>query len=118
MNSLFLLSSGMDEKIAESTTALIAGMGTVFAILILISVVISLFKYMKKTDKPSNRSDIQMKAVIESNRQKHTGSSSREEADLELLAVLTAAICASLNTTSDQLRVKSYRRISSRQTNR
>ncbi len=117
MNFFFLLNGRMDDKIAESTTALIAGMGTVFVILVLISLVISLFKFMNRTDKPSNRSDIQMKAVIESNLQKNNTVESDVQDDLELLAVLTAAICASLNTTSDQLRVKSYRRITSRQTN-
>jgi len=46
MNLFVLLESGLDIKwaLTEGTTALIAGMGTVFIVLIIIAYVISLFK--------------------------------------------------------------------------
>ncbi len=112
MNILFLLEAvSLNERLAEGTTALIAGMGTVFIILILISSIISLFKYIGKSDRPHNRSDIKLKAFIEAGRKVepvHT------QDDLELIAVITTVIASSLNITTDQLQVKSFRRIRSK----
>lgn len=95
--------------LAEGVTALIAGMGTVFVILIMISFIISMFKHIGKNKKPATRSEIQMKAVIQGADDEETEE--EEGDDLELIAVLTAAIAASMNTTTDKLQVKSFRRI-------
>lgn len=118
MNLLLLANVAGDDKVAESATALIAGMGTVFVILILISFIISAFKYLGRTDGPSSRSEIKMKAVIEASKPAQTFNQDNQMDDMELVAVLTAAIAASLNTTTDKLRIKSFRRISGKQMRR
>jgi len=94
----------MENWLAEGTRALVSGLGTVFIVLILISLIISLFKYIKpaqpktKEVKPAETKKVEVK----------------KEDDLELVAVITAAIAASLNTTTDKLQVRSIRRVNSR----
>ena len=87
------------------------GMGTVFILLILISCIIALLKYVprivekfgkKETEEPAPAAP----AVIE-----ETAVEEAEEADdLELVAVITAAIAASEGTSADGLVVRSIRR--------
>lgn len=116
MSALFLLeaAAAVEEGwLMEGITALISGMGATFAILILISWIISLFKYLKKGEIKHEHKEARINAVVE-----EKASETIEEAipsdDLELIAVITAAIAASMNTTTDQLQVKSLRRISGR----
>lgn len=102
MKFLFLLES--TDWVSEGLTALISGMVAVFSILILISFIISLFRFIKTGDiKHEPHKEARINAVIEKK------DSTIDE--LELVAVITAAIAASLNTTTDQLQVKSFRRI-------
>jgi len=111
MNFLFILEASTGERLAEGFVALIAGMGTVFAILVLISVVISLFKHIKTGQiKHGEHKEVKINATIE------TLPDKVEEVqdDLELIAVIMAAIAASLETTTDQLQVKSFRRINNK----
>jgi Na+-transporting methylmalonyl-CoA/oxaloacetate decarboxylase gamma subunit len=106
MNTLFLLKASLGERLSEGLIALLAGMGTVFAILILISIVISLFKYMKTGEITHVHDDRKFNAFVED-----LPATEEVQDDLELIAVIMAAIAASLETTTDQLQVKSFRRI-------
>lgn len=99
----------MGEKLEQAALNTVMGMGTVFVILILISLIISCFKFInkweesrKKAAQPALAPAPEAVPVVE------------EEEDLsddmELVAVITAAIAASENTSTDGLVVRSIRR--------
>lgn len=87
----------------------------VFAVLIFISFLISLFKYIPKIEaalakKKENKSELATSAV--SNAVSQIEAKEEEELvdDLELVAVITAAIAASTGTSTDGFVVRSIRR--------
>lgn len=84
------------------------GMGTVFLVLIFISFIISLFKYINQADtkKPIEAAPIPPAPVIE------TVEEPEEELadDTELVAVITAAIAAYAGTSSEGFQVRSIKR--------
>ncbi len=97
------------ERLTKAGLNTLMGMGTVFAVLIFISFLIGLFKYIheweeknKKKDAPAPAAPVPAPAPIEE----------EEELvdDLELVAVITAAIAASENTSADGLVVRSIKR--------
>ena len=99
----------------EGLLSLITGMGTVFIILIVIALIISLFKYIKPNNagqkNAANKSvHFEVPAMIEKEVPKQD--------DTELVAVIMTAIAASLNTTTDKLIVTSFRKINSQRINR
>jgi sodium pump decarboxylase gamma subunit len=105
----------MAEWLEEGLVATINGVGTVFLVLILIAIVISLFKYIDKIN-ISNlfKSASKKTAAVEASQANDLVLStpkSPQEDDGELIAVIVAAIAASLETSSDQLQVRSFRRI-------
>lgn len=84
----------------EGIKALVLGLPTVFIVLMMISGVISLFglfNFDKKTEVVKQAP----KTVI----------TKPEEDDLALIAMITAAVAASMNTTTDQLEIISFREI-------
>lgn len=90
----------------EGVKALVCGMTTVFIVLIVIAVIIDLLKYIKPKNIEKKHEHNEVVAIIEK-------ESTKQQDDLELIAVITAAIAASLNTTSDNLVVTSFRKIRS-----
>ena len=84
------------------------GMGTVFLVLIFISFIISLFKYINQADtkKPVEAAPIVAAPVIEE------AEEVEEELvdDTELVAVITAAIAAYAGTSSEGFQVRSIKR--------
>lgn len=97
------------ERLSKAGLNTLMGMGTVFAVLIFISFLISLFKYIheweeknKQKNAPAPAAPVPAPAPIEE----------EEELvdDLELVAVITAAIAASENTPADGLVVRSIKR--------
>ena len=84
------------------------GMGTVFLVLIFISFIISLFKYINQADtkKPVEAAPIVPAPVIEE------AEEVEEELvdDTELVAVITAAIAAYAGTSSEGFQVRSIKR--------
>lgn len=84
------------------------GMGTVFIVLIFISFIISLFKYINKADtkKPIETAPAPVVPVIEE------AEEPEEELvdDTELVAVITAAIAAYAGTSSEGFQVRSIKR--------
>ena len=85
------------------------GMGTVFLVLIFISLLISCFKFVPQImDKLSKKSSVGEKPeVVEEISETVTAN---EEDDSELIAVIAAAIAASEQTSTDSFVVRSIRR--------
>lgn len=94
---------------ALSTGGMVAlqGMAIVFSVLILLMVVLALMKvfFYKDPAKQSVKQEaVCPTPVVEEKKEE-------EMDDTELVAVLTAAIAASLNTSTYNLKIKSYRRV-------
>lgn len=95
-------------QVGISTTVI--GLVIVFAVLIILMGVLMLFnRIFSKSDKkaveqPKASAPIQTSAP-------QANVMPREENDEELIAILTAAVAASLNTSTYNLKIKSYRRI-------
>ena len=92
---------------ALSTGGIVAlqGMVIVFSVLILLMVVLVLMKVFFYKD-PNKQKTEQAEVIV-------TAPVEKEEDidDGELIAVLTAAVAASLNTSTYNLKIKSYRRV-------
>ena len=103
------------EKLGKAAMNTLKGMGIVFIVLILIAFLISLFKYINKAEsyfadkklakennKPFEAKDVTAAPVVY--------EPEEEVDDLELVAVITAAVAASMNTSVDNLVVRSIKR--------
>lgn len=90
------------------------GMGTVFIVLIFISLIISCFKYINAWEKKSAAAKAPAPASIPVPAPAPAPAEEAAEEDvtddLELVAVITAAIAASQNTSADGLVVRSIKR--------
>ena len=86
-----------------SLTAVL-GMGIVFAVLVVLMIVLYLFKVI--FHKQPKKQEVTATPVQET-----AAEPENEMDDDELIAVLTAAVAASLNTSTYNLNIKSYRRI-------
>ena len=97
------------EKMADAAGNTLMGMGTVFLVLIFISLLISCFKFVPQImDKLSKKSSVGEKPeVVEEISETVTAN---EEDDSELIAVIAAAIAASEQTSTDSFVVRSIRR--------
>ena len=87
----------------------------VFAVLIFISFLISLFKYIPKLEaalsKKDKKTELAENAVVNTVSQIEVKEEEEELSDdLELVAVITAAIAASAGTSTDGFVVRSIRR--------
>ena len=82
------------EVLTRALSDTLMGMGTVFSILIVISLVISLFKFIPKADKEHSTVTEKTKAreADELLKNKADGASPDEEEDDEIAAVIMAAI--------------------------
>jgi len=107
------------EKMGKAGLNTLMGMGTVFAVLILISLIISLFKYISKIQDAFTKKD-KTEAVVTTD-PAIAQIIEKEELtdDLELIAVITAAIAASgTSGSADDFVVRSIRRKSNSQWNK
>lgn len=97
------------EKMAKAGMNTLMGMGTVFAVLILICLIIYCFRFIavvqKKFEKQPEPAEV--KEVVTQIEQKEQQQFTD---DLELVAVITAAIAASTGTSADGFVVRSIRR--------
>ena len=99
----------LGEIVEKAGLNTLLGMGTVFAVLIFISFLISLFKYIPAIqnafgEKKDEKKEETKAAVSE------TVEEVDETDDLELIAVITAAIAAAEETTTDGFVVRSIKR--------
>lgn len=97
----------MSEVFIEGLGTTVVGMLTVFAVLIMLSFVLYLLKFVNKDAK---KAEIVENKIVETKEQTSVEPIVQED-DLELIAVITAAIASSLNTNSDRLQVKSIVRV-------
>ena len=99
----------MGETLVRALLNTLMGMGTVFLVLIFISLLISCFKFIPQImDKLSKKSSVVEKPeVVEEISETVTAN---EEDDSELIAVIAAAIAASEQTSTDSFVVRSIRR--------
>lgn len=102
----------LGEKLADAGLNTIIGLITVFAILILISFIISLFKYIPMLEEKMAKRKASGTEVIASVENVTSQIEEKEELadDSELVAVITAAICAATGTSSDGFVVRSIRK--------
>ncbi|MCI9594142.1 MAG: sodium pump decarboxylase subunit gamma [Lachnospiraceae bacterium] len=104
----------LGENVGRGAVHTLIGMGTVFIVLIFISLIISCFKYINAWEKKNAAAKAPASAPVPA---PAPASVSVEEVaeedvtdDLELVAVITAAIAASQNTSADGLVVRSIKR--------
>jgi len=105
----------LGEKLGNAGLNTLMGMGVVFAVLILISLVISAFGLINKAE--ARKKAAAPAAVSPAPAVQAPAVEQQEEDltdDLELVAVIAAAIAASENTSPDGLVVRSIRKVSSR----
>lgn len=85
------------------------GLGIVFGVLVILMIVLMLFKVIFYKDNSKKKTIIgEGQSAVQAESGKSNESNMSND---ELIAVLTAAIAASLNTSTYNLRIKSYRRI-------
>ena len=89
-------------------------MGTVFIVLIFISFIISLLKHVNNIGQKSNK-EVEAKEAeaqgVDNAIAQIVSSEESEMDDLELVAVITAAIAASEGTTTEGLVVRSIKKV-------
>lgn len=95
----------MPDWLLEGLTATISGVATVFIVLIIIAVLISMLKYVNRFERkgPITRQKVEAVQVVQHDNPKD------EEDELALVAVITAAIASSLSVSTDQLLVRSIK---------
>jgi len=104
---------GVGELMVSAAQNTVIGMGTVFAVLILISLVISGFKYIPNIQAAFSRKKEEPKEPVKETAPVPAASVQEEELsdDLELVAVIAAAIAVSQGaSTTDGFVVRSIRR--------
>ena len=99
----------MGEKMEKAALNTLMGMGTVFVVLILISLIIYCFRYISVlSDKMSGREKKQEKQPEVPQTAGQPGQALTD--DLELVAVISAAIAANEGTSTDSFVVRSIHR--------
>lgn len=101
------------EAVKQGLQTTVLGMLIIFAALIILMIAINIMKLIFYKD-PKKESVKQEKAVEKTPAPVQVPTVTKTEDDEELIAVLTAAIAASLNTSTYNLKIKSYRRIENR----
>lgn len=98
----------LGEVLSQGAMTAVVGLSTVFAVLIILMLVIMI---MEKIFAKSESSEKQIPAVeAKQITAAKPAAAPKAEDDEELIAVLTAAVAASLNTSVYNLRISSYRR--------
>lgn len=99
------------EKMGRAGLNTLMGLGTVFTILIFITFIISMFKYIRKWEERGKNKNGNLKMEVE-NMHPMVEVEVLEEVvdDLELVAVISAAIASATNTSVDSFVVRSIKR--------
>lgn len=100
------------ESLLEGLKVTAVGLTIVFAVLIILMFILMLMKYIFAGSKKSAESSqtVNVKAD-ETPTQSVSAQTTDDVNEDELVAVLTAAVAASLNTSTYNLHIKSYRRV-------
>ncbi len=107
VNANLIYSTG--EIMQKAGLNTVMGIGVVFVILVLISILISGFKVINKVEAGMNKKEEAVTASPENLEQIRAEEASEDEG--ELIAVIAAAIAASTGTSTDSFVVRSIRRI-------
>ena len=100
----------MNEILQKAGLNTLLGMGTVFAVLIFMSFVISLFKYIPMITERKSRKEEKQRANAVSAVEENVESIEEDLDDTELVAVIAAAIAAYEGTTTEGFVVRSIKR--------
>lgn len=112
------MSNNIEQFISEFSTFLIGVTVVVVTLLLLILMLILLGKVINALD--NKRANTELKNVAQEVKKAEEGiavatvDKAESVDDLELVAVITAVIAASMGTTSDKLQVKSLRKVERR----
>jgi len=101
----------LSEALIEGVSTTVLGMVTVFSVLIILMLAIGIMKsiFYRETKKVEETKPVAVEKEVVQVQQP-----AEEDDEEQLIAVLTAAIAASLNTSTYNLKIKSYRRIENR----
>lgn len=97
----------LGEALTTGGLTTVVGLGIVFLVLLILMLVLCLFKVIFYKD-PEKTMKNEVLAVAETPVTEIKEETQDEE---ELIAILTAAVAASLNTSTYNLQIKSYRRV-------
>lgn len=98
-------------SINEGLIVTLIGMGIVFTMLIVIAIIIYLFKYINKWEQNQiDKKNKRKQAVTEVPTIEENVVEVQVD-DGELVAVISAVIASTLNTTTDKLQVRSIKRV-------
>ena len=103
----------LGKKLADAGLNTLIGLFTVFVILILIAYIISLFKYIPMLEQKMSKKNIKSEEVLAIEKVTEQIEEKEEEEladDTELVAVITAAVCAATGASSDGFVVRSIKR--------
>lgn len=100
----------MGEKLANAGVHTLIGMGTVFIVLIFISLIISAFIFIPRLTEMFEKKNTNKESVKVSEQPVSTPVVETTENDTELIAVIAAAIAASEQVSTDSFVVRSIRR--------
>ena len=104
----------LSEALAMGGETTVIGLSIVFGVLIILMIVLMLFKVIFYKDPKKQAAKEAKQVSITAGEDGPTAVYTTDEADMdenELIAVLTAAVAASLNTSTYNLQIKSYRRV-------
>lgn len=93
----------LGEALATGGQTTVIGLSIVFAVLIILMIVLMLFKVIFYRKPKEQKTETPVTEPVQT-------AAEPEADDEELIAVLTAAVAASLNTSTYNLKIKSYRR--------
>lgn len=99
----------LSEALGAGGMVTVVGLSIVFSVLVVLMLVLILFKVIFYKD-PKKAQPAEHSVKVQTQTQP-TPVTAQTEDDTELIAVLTAAVAASLNTSTYNLRIKSYRRV-------
>lgn len=100
----------VQEALMEGLRTTVVGLAIVFGVLIILMLVLMLFKVIFYKEAPKAKKP-EVQKVQQPKPAPASAPIKPAEDDTELIAVLTAAVAASLNTSTYNLRIKSYRRV-------
>ena len=100
----------LGEKMLNALYNSLIGLSSVFIVLILISFIIYLFKFIPKIQEMLTRGDKNSPAAVVENTIAQIEEREELVDDTELVAVITAAICAATGATSDSFVVRSIKK--------
>ncbi len=98
------------ENMTKAALNTLMGMGTVFLVLIFISWLISCFRYINQFENKSKKAPAPLPVITKAPVTQTPAAEENLTDDLELVAVITAAIASSTGASADGLVVRSIRR--------